>query len=67
MFYGLLLEDSTFAKLDQEAMDGKAVTREDESWLLGLEAWVPCFAVPAGKEKALFAQHRPMVALKRPA
>ena len=45
MFYGLLLEDSTFAKLNQEALDGKVVTRDDESWLLGLEAWVPCFAL----------------------
>jgi hypothetical protein len=52
MFYGLLLEDSTFAKLSQEAMDAKAVTREDESWLLGLEAWVPCFAL-ARKEADL--------------
>ncbi len=45
MFYGLLLEDSTFAKLSQGVLDGEAVPREDDSWLLGLEAWVPSFAL----------------------
>jgi hypothetical protein len=67
MFYGLLLEDSTFAKLSQEAMDAKAVTREDESWLLGLEAWVPCFAVPPPGRKKRCLRSRPMAALKGPA
>ena len=52
MFYGLLLEDSTFAKLNQEAVDGKAVTRDDESWLLGLEAWVPCFVLTRTRNEA---------------
>ena len=45
MFYGLLLENSTLGQLSKEPADGKAATRDDESWLLGLEAWVPCFAL----------------------
>ena len=46
MFYGLLLESSELRLLGNERVDGKAATREDdESWLLGLEAWVPCFAL----------------------
>jgi len=44
MFYGLLLGNSALGQLSNEAVDGKASTRDDESWLLGLEAWVPCFA-----------------------
>ena len=44
MFYGLLLENSALGQMGTEPADGKAATRDDESWLLGLEAWVPCFA-----------------------
>ena len=47
MFYGLLLENSTLGQLSKEPADGKAATRDDESWLLGLEAWVPCFEMPS--------------------
>ena len=45
MLYGLLLENSALGQMGDEAVDGKAATRDDESWLLGLEAWVPCFAL----------------------
>ena len=45
MFYGLLLENSTLGQLSKEPVNGNAATRDDESWLLGLEVWVPCFAL----------------------
>ena len=42
MFYGLLLENSAWGELSNEPVNSNA--KEDESWLLGLEAWVPRFA-----------------------
>ena len=41
MFYGLLLENSAWGELSNEPVNSNA--KDDESWLLGLEAWVPCF------------------------
>ena len=52
MFYGLLLENSTLGQLSKAPADGKAATRDDESWLLGLEAWVPCFALAQTQSEA---------------
>ena len=46
MLYGLLLEAAE-ASLLREAESAAPVARrnaEDDSWLLGLEAWVPCFS-----------------------
>lgn len=46
MFYGLLVENSAWGEIGTDPVDGKAATREDdESWLLGVEAWVPCFSL----------------------
>ena len=46
MFYGLLLENSALGQDGAESVDNKAPSRkDDESWFLGVEAWVPCFAL----------------------
>jgi hypothetical protein len=62
MFYGLLLENSGLGELGVESVDSKISNREDdESWFLGLEAWVPCFSLPRmhneanGEPKAIAA------------
>lgn len=47
MLYGLLLKSSELSLLGNERTVCMADARDDEeSWLLGLEAWVPCFAMP---------------------
>lgn len=46
MLYGLLLKSSELSLLGNERAACMTDARdEDESWLLGLEAWVPCFAL----------------------
>ena len=62
MFYGLLLENSGLGELGVESVDNKMPNREnDESWFLGVEAWVPYFSLPQmcneanGEPKAIAA------------
>ena len=46
MLYGLLVENSALGELDVESAHSKIPNREDdESWFLGVEAWVPCFSL----------------------
>ena len=47
MLYALLLESSELSLLGNERVACIAGAKDDdESWLLGLEAWVPYFVVP---------------------
>ena len=52
MLYGLLLKSSELSLLGNERAACMADAQDDEeSWLLGLEAWVPCFALARDTER----------------